>query len=314
MALENLPEPVITRFAPSPTGRMHAGNIFSYLSAWLLTKRVGGTVLLRIEDLDSSRSRAAYADHIKQDFEMLGLLWDGEVMYQSKRWEAYEAAFRALEERGLTYPCFCTRADIHAASAPHAGEQLVYPGTCALLSPEEQSTRLRELQHDGRQPSIRLKVGNETICFEDLLQGQQHFSCADDCGDFVIRRSDGGFAYQLAVVVDDAAQGVNLVVRGADLLSSTPLQIYLQQLLDLEQVHYAHVPLICAADGRRIAKRDHDASLEELLVQYKTPEGVLGHIAFIAGLINKDQALTAQELLESAQLSAIKGVKKITWH
>ncbi len=313
MCSQALQHPVVTRFAPSPTGRMHAGNIFSYLYAWLFTKRHGGKVLLRIEDLDNTRSRASYADQIKQDFEMLGLYWDGEVLIQSQRNEAYTKAFETLKQLGLTYPCFCTRADIHAASAPHAGEQLVYPGTCALLTPSQQSARLQELGQEGRSPSVRIKIGSETIGFHDLLQGEQSYSCKDECGDFVIRRSDGGYAYQLAVVVDDAEQDVNLVVRGADLLASTPMQIYLQQLLGLGQPSYAHVPLICTQDGRRIAKRDHDASLDELLSQYKTIEGVLGHIAYITGLIESDQAMSAQDLLKSAHLSAVEGVRKIPW-
>ena len=314
MALQNLTEAVVTRFAPSPTGRMHAGNIFSYLYAWLYTKQLGGKVLLRIEDLDSSRSRSSYADQIKQDFEMLGLYWDEEVAPQSQRNEVYAEAFQRLENLGLTYPCFCTRADIHAASAPHASEQLVYPGTCAQLTSDQQRDRFRELEQEGRSPSVRIKIGGGTISFRDIIQGDQRFSCADECGDFVIRRSDGGFAYQLAVVVDDAEQGVNLVVRGADLLASTPMQIYLQNLLGLGQPRYAHVPLVCAPDGRRIAKRNQDASLDELLSQYKTVEGVLGHIAFVAGLIEHDYSTSAQELRESAQLSAVKGIKRITWH
>ena len=313
MFSQALKQPVVTRFAPSPTGRMHAGNIFSYLYAWLFAKRLEGRVLLRIEDLDNTRSRASYADQIKRDFEMLGLYWDGEAPCQSQRYDTYTQAFEKLEKLGLTYPCFCTRADIHAASAPHKGEQLVYPGTCALLTPSQRSVRLQELKQEGRSPSTRIRIGAKTIGFHDLVQGEQSFSCADECGDFVIRRSDGGYAYQLAVVVDDADQGVNLVVRGADLLASTPMQIYLQQLLELDQPNYAHVPLICTQDGRRIAKRDLDASLDELLSHYKSVEGVLGHIAFIAGLIDSDQAVSAQDLLKSAQLSAVEGIKKIVW-
>ena len=234
--------PVVGRFAPSPTGRMHAGNIYAALIAWLVAKSQGGHMVLRIEDLDRERSKSVYIDQIQRDFETLGLFWDEGPYFQHDRDEAYAEAFGRLEARGLLYPCFCTRADLHAASAPHRGEKLVYAGTCRHLSDAEVEARWAA----GRTPGWRVAVDSRTIAFEDLVQGTYAQKLDRDCGDFLIRRSDGAFAYQLAVVVDDAAQGVNSVVRGVDLLCSTPQQRYLQDLLGLPHPAYAHVPLLVA--------------------------------------------------------------------
>ncbi|MFR4999028.1 MAG: tRNA glutamyl-Q(34) synthetase GluQRS [Slackia sp.] len=233
--------PVKGRFAPSPTGRMHAGNIFAALMAWLVAKSQGGTVVLRIEDLDKERSKPHFIDAVQRDFEALGLFWDEGPYFQHDRDEAYQAAFDELCGRGLVYPCFCTRADLHAASAPHHGEKLVYPGTCRRLS-EAQKAKRRQT----RPPAYRLIVPDEDFSFRDEIQGEYTQNLERDCGDFLIRRSDGAFAYQLAVVVDDAEQGITSVVRGVDLLCSTPQQIYLQTLLGAEHPAYAHVPLIVA--------------------------------------------------------------------
>ena len=288
------------RFAPSPTGRMHAGNIFAALVAWLVAKSQGGSIVLRIEDLDAERSKPQFIDAVQRDFETLGLTWDEGPYFQHDRAEAYRTAFESLRERGLVYPCFCTRADLHAASAPHRGEKPVYPGTCRNLTPEERALRAQE-----RTPAQRLLVPDESIAFRDLIQGPYEQNLASDCGDFLVRRSDGAFAYQLAVVVDDAAQGITSVVRGVDLLCSTPQQIYLQRLLGLPHPTYAHVPLIVAQLDRRLSKRDHDAAVDALLARFKTPEGVIGHIAGLTGLAPTCDPATPQQLLTTFDAAAL---------
>lgn len=291
---------VIGRFAPSPTGVMHAGNIFAALNSWLLAKSQGGSIVLRIEDLDAERSRAEYADKIMGDFESLGLTWDVGPFYQSDRGEAYAEAYRSLADRGLVYPCYCTRAELNAQSAPHGmGEKAVYGGRCRNLSAEERAELDERLAQQGRGPSSRLMVSDDVIGFHDLYQGPVTQKLDDECGDFIIRRSDGGFAYQLAVVVDDAEQGVNCVARGYDLLVSTPQQIYLQRLLGLDEPSYAHFPLFCAPDGRRLAKRNKDAAYDELLAAYGSPEAVLGHIAYVGQLQEEDAPTTPEQLLSS---------------
>lgn len=289
---------VVGRFAPSPTGIMHAGNVFAALNSWLLAKSQGGKVVLRIEDLDEGRSRKKFADAAMRDFEALGLSWDEGPFYQHDRQEAYMDAFEKLRRAGLTYPCYCTRAEINAQSAPHGmGEKAVYGGRCRRLSPQERIRLEERLASDGRSPSQRLEVPGETVEFDDLYQGRFAQRLDTECGDFVVRRSDGGFAYQLAVVVDDAAQGVNCVARGYDLLVSTPQQIHLQRLLGLDTPQYAHFPLLCAEDGRRLAKRNKDAALDELLAVHGSPEAVLGHVAYIGGLQPEDAPATPEQLL-----------------
>lgn len=285
--------PVVGRFAPSPTGRMHAGNIFAALMAWLIAKSQGGRIVLRIEDLDRQRSRREYIDGVQADFELLGLTWDVGPYFQQGREEAYRAAYQALKDRGLVYPCFCSRADLHAASAPHRGEKLVYPGTCRSLTPEERARRAAD-----KDPAVRIVVPHRAYSLVDQIQGPYRQMLDEECGDFLIRRSDGAFAYQLAVVVDDAEQGVTSVVRGMDLLCSTPQQLYLQDLLGLRHPVYAHVPLLVAEKDRRLSKRDHDASLEALLARFGTPEGVIGHIAWLTGISDEDEPATPEQLLD----------------
>ncbi len=285
--------PVVGRFAPSPTGRMHAGNIFAALMAWLIAKSQGGRIVLRIEDLDRQRSRREYIDGVQADFELLGLTWDVGPYFQQGREEAYRAAYHALKDRGLVYPCFCSRADLHAASAPHRGEKLVYPGTCRSLTPEERARRAAD-----KDPAVRIVVPHRAYSLVDQIQGPYRQMLDEECGDFLIRRSDGAFAYQLAVVVDDAEQGVTSVVRGMDLLCSTPQQLYLQDLLGLRHPVYAHVPLLVAEKDRRLSKRDHDASLEALLARFGTPEGVIGHIAWLTGIRDEDEPATPEQLLD----------------
>ena len=302
-------EKVIGRFAPSPTGRMHAGNIYAALVAWLIAKSQGGEIVLRIEDLDRERSKPEFIDAVQRDFEMLGLTWDHGLFFQHDRDEAYAAAFNSLVERGLVYPCYCTRADLHAASAPHRGEKLVYPGTCRSLSVDERAAR----EASGRKPAMRLIVPDEIISFRDTIQGEYSQNLEFDCGDFLIRRSDQAFAYQLAVVVDDAAQGVNCVVRGVDLLCSTPQQIYLQDLLGLPHPAYGHIPLLVAERDRRLSKRDHDASLDALLARFGSPEAIIGHIAGVVGLASTTEPTTPEQLLSCFSLKNLHGRIQIAW-
>lgn len=290
--------PVVGRFAPSPTGVMHAGNIFAALAGWLIVRSMGGTMVLRIEDLDRERSKAAYADRVQRDFEQLGLWWDAGPFFQQGREEAYRAAFERLADVAPVYPCYCTRADLHAASAPHRGEKLVYPGTCRHLEPEQRARR----EGEGRRAAWRVAVPDASIEMDDLVQGRYRQHLPTECGDFLVRRSDGAFAYQLAVVVDDAAQGVSLVARGVDLLCSTPQQMFLQRALGLPEPRYAHVPLMVAREGRRLSKRDHDAGLDALLERFGTPEGVIGHIAGITGLAEGCDPATPEQLLEGFDL------------
>lgn len=294
-------KPVVGRFAPSPTGRMHAGNVFAALAAWLVAKSQGGRIVLRIEDLDAQRSKPHFADGVQRDFEMLGLTWDEGPYFQHDRVEAYRDAFDRLRARELVYPCFCTRADLHAASAPHQGEKAIYPGTCRGLSPEQRARRAQE-----RPAAQRLAVPDEDVSFFDGVQGPFVQNLARGCGDFIIRRSDGAFAYQLAVVVDDAAQGVNSVVRGVDLLDSTPQQMHLQALLGLPRPSYAHVPLIVApGGGRRLSKRDGDAALDALLQRFKTPAGIIGHIAGMTGLAPTAEPALPEDLLSGFDAKAL---------
>ena len=296
----NASRPVVGRFAPSPTGRMHAGNIYAALSAWLVAKSQGGTIVLRIEDLDRDRSKAEYIIAVQRDFELLGLTWDQGPFFQHDRDEAYLEAFCALERKGLVYPCFCTRADLHAASAPHRGEKFVYPGTCRGLTAEQIAEKSMR-----RASAQRLRVPDDTYSFEDMVQGRYKQNLAHDCGDFLIRRSDQAFAYQLAVVVDDAAQGVTSIVRGVDLLCSTPQQLYLQELLGLDHPRYAHIPLLVAEKNRRLSKRDHDAGIEELLARFKTPEAIIGHIAGICGLAPTCDPATPEQLLATFDVARL---------
>ena len=281
---------------------MHAGNIFAALASWLVVKSQGGRMVLRIEDLDVERSKGQWVDQVQRDLELLGLTWDEGPYFQQGRGDAYRAAFERLERLGDVYPCFCTRADLHAASAPHRGEKLVYPGTCRGLSAGEVAARSVE-----RKPAWRIAVPDRVYGFHDLVQGYYEQNLAHDCGDFVVRRSDGLFAYQLAVVVDDAEQGVNCVVRGMDLLVSTPQQMYLQDLLGAPHPAYAHVPLIVGERDRRLSKRDRDAALDELLADFGTPAGVIGHVACISGLAASDEPATPEDLLADFNLSTLAG-------
>ena len=288
------------RFAPSPSGRIHLGNMLCALLVWLSARQKGGQVLLRIEDLDTARCPKKHADQMCADLHWLGLDWDigPEVggpegsYYQSQRTEIYQTALEKLEKQDLVYPCFCTRAELHAASAPHREDgQVIYAGTCRNLRAEEVEAK-RKL----RSPALRLKVPEEIWSFTDGHMGTYAEHLAADCGDFLLRRSDGMFAYQLAVVVDDAAMGVTEVVRGADLLDSTPRQLYLYHLLGLTPPKFYHFPLLLTSDGRRLSKRNADAGLDSL-AQRLAPEEILGKLAYLAGFNASAEPKTAQALL-----------------
>ena len=292
--------PTVGRFAPSPSGRIHLGNIFCCLLAWLSARQKGGRVVLRIEDLDTARCPRRYAEQMVADLRWLGLTWDEGPeaggphgpYYQSERTARYQAALEQLAAQGLVYPCFCTRAELHAASAPHREDgRAVYPGTCRNLTPVQIEKRQRT-----RAPALRLRVPEEDWGFTDGHLGAYRENLARDCGDFLLRRSDGLFAYQLAVVVDDAAMGVTEVVRGADLLDSTPRQLYLYRLLGLEPPAFFHAPLLLAPDGRRLSKRDADAGLDTLRSRM-TAEELLGKLAYLAGFHPSAAPGTAEELL-----------------
>lgn len=281
---------IVGRFAPSPSGRMHLGNVFAALLAWLSARAAGGEMVLRMEDLDPARCRLEYAEQLKSDLMWLGLTWDREQTPQSRRSGAYAAAFDRLQARGLVYPCYCSRADLHAASAPHAADgRVLYPGTCRDMDGAERAAKTK-------QPAWRLVVPDETFALEDGLQGPFAENLAADCGDFIIRRADGVFAYQLAVVVDDAAGGVTEVVRGRDLLESTPQQLYLYSLLGLRPPVYYHVPLLLAPDGRRLSKRDRDLDLGKLRL-HCTPEQLLGRLSGACGLTETGKPVSAAELV-----------------
>ena len=311
----NAKEGVVGRFAPSPTGRMHAGNIFAALMSWLTAHALGGRIVLRIEDLDIGRSRKDYADQIQRDFEFLGLTWDEGPFYQQGREEAYQAAFEKLADRGLVYPCFCSRADLHSASAPHRGEKLVYAGTCRRLTSEQVAEKAKQ-----KAPAWRLKVdgGKTRYIVDDMIQGRYSQDIVQDCGDYLVKRSDGAFAYQLAVVVDDAAQGVNLVTRGMDLLCSTPQQLYLQDLLGFDHPEYCHVPLVVGQRDRRLSKRDADAGIDQLCAKYGSAEGIIGHIAYVVGLQETDDPRSCDDLLKDFDIESIEQLfvdkVQILWH
>ncbi len=235
--------PSVGRFAPSPTGPLHFGSLVAAIGSFLHVRKKGGQWLVRMEDVDKPREMPGAADSILRTLDRFGLEWDGAVLYQSRRTASYEQALHMLQEKGFVYGCTCTRKEI--AERAHMGlDGPVYPGTCRVKKDGHQSER-----------AWRFIVPAQSVCFADELLGEHCFNMAADMGDFVVRRADGLFAYQLAVVVDDAAQGVTEVVRGADLLLSTPRQLVLQQALGLATPTYLHLPLALNADGEKLSKQ-----------------------------------------------------------
>ncbi len=272
----------VTRLAPSPTGFLHLGNAWSFLWAWLWARSQKGRVLLRMEDIDPARSKPEFASAILEDLAWLGLDFDGDVVWQSARSEIYLEALQRLERAGHTYPCYCTRKELRTlAGAPHIDDTgAPYPGICRMLNTHER----RQKEAEGRRACLRLRCPSHgDIHFIDGIYGQQRFQWDMLGGDFALRRSDGVIAYQIAVVADDAAQGVTHVLRGSDILISTPRQIWLQKLLGFQSVHYAHVPLLLDADGERLAKRHKSLSLRALREQGIHAERIIGLLAALAG-------------------------------
>ena len=276
----------VGRFAPTPSGRMHLGNVFAALIAWLSVRSKNGQMVLRMEDLDTQRTSAEFAQILREDLLWLGLDWDVETDPQSRRSAVYDRYFEKMMDEGLLYPCYCTRSQLHGVNAPHLSDgTYVYPGTC------------RNLQDPpaGRKPAWRVCVPDRVWSFEDRVQGHYELNLATDCGDMVVRRADGVYVYQLAVTVDDGEAGVTEVVRGMDLLSSAPRQMYLQELLGFAHPEYGHVPMLLAPDGRRLSKRDRDLDLGELR-KHMVPEALIGNLAWAAGLTEKYEPVSAREL------------------
>ena len=279
----------VGRFAPTPSGRMHLGNVFSALLAWLSVKSRDGEMVLRMEDLDTQRTSSECAQILRKDLTWLGLTWDRETPAQSQRTETYDRYFDILKEKDLLYPCYCTRSQLHSVNAPHLSDgTYVYPGTCRDLTEAQRAAK-------NRPPAWRVKVPDTLWQVEDKIQGHYECNLATDCGDMVVRRADGVYVYQLAVTVDDGEAGVTEVVRGSDLLSSAPRQMYLQELFGFPHPEYAHVPMLLAPDGRRLSKRDRDMDLGALRLSC-TPEQILGVLAHCAGLLERNEPISSKEL------------------
>ena len=292
---------VIGRFAPTPSGRLHLGNLLCALLAYLSVRKQEGRFLLRIEDLDVPRCPRRLSVQAMEDLRWFGFQWDEEPLWQSERTEIYHEQLKALEKKGLVYPCFCTRAQLHASVAPNLGDtQFVYARTCANLTAEQ-----AQLLSQNRSPAMRLRVPDEVIAFEDGLYGRQAENLEKDCGDFILRRSDGLYGYQLAVVVDDSLSGVNEVVRGRDILSATPRQIYLLRELGYPVPKYIHIPLLMDWEGRRLAKRDRDLDLTALSRRFSVQE-LLGKLAYSAGLLAEERPAAMEELIDSFDWAKVK--------
>ena len=290
---------VVGRFAPTPSGRMHLGNVFAALVAWLSVRSKNGSLVLRMEDLDTQRTSREFAQILRQDLLWLGLDWDKETSPQSQRGEAYQKYFDFLADKGLLYPCYCTRSQLHNVNAPHMSDgTYVYAGTCRNLTEAQRATF-------DRKPAWRVRVPDRIWTVQDLAQGTYQENLATDCGDFVVRRADGVYVYQLAVTVDDGEAGVTEVVRGQDLLGSAPRQMYLQELFGFPHPSYGHVPMLLAPDGRRLSKRDKDLDLGYLR-DHITPEQLLGVLAFSAGLIDQKVPLSARELVSEFSWEKLK--------
>ena len=288
------------RFAPTPSGRMHLGNVFAALIAWLSVRSRDGEMVLRMEDLDTQRTSEEYANLLRQDLNWLGLDYDRETPPQSARSQVYDRYFEQLQEMGLLYPCYCTRSQLHSVNAPHLSDgTYVYPGTCRNLTPAQRAAM-------DRKPAWRVVVPDREWSFTDRVQGAYALNLATECGDMVVRRADGVYVYQLAVTVDDGEAGVTEVVRGMDLLSSAPRQMYLQELFGFPHPEYGHVPMLLAPDGRRLSKRDRDLDLGQLQ-KWVNAETVIGTLAFSAGLIDRQESISAKELATVFQWEKLKG-------
>ena len=290
----------VGRFAPTPSGRMHLGNVFAALLSYLSVKAKDGDWILRMEDLDTLRTKEEYAQLLRDDLRWLGLLWDEETEAQSKRSAVYDRYFELLKEKDLLFPCYCTRSQLHNVNAPHLSDgTYVYAGTCRNLTEEERAAQ-------KRLPSWRVMVPDREYALCDWVQGDYRENLTTDCGDFVVRRADGVYVYQLAVTVDDGESGVTEVVRGWDLLGSAPRQMYLQELFGFEHPSYAHIPMLMAPEGRRLSKRDMDLDMGALRSRLK-PEQLLGVLANAAGLTETADPISASELTAIFDWSKIRG-------
>lgn len=296
------------RLAPSPTGVLHLGNARSFLLAWLDLRARGGEVLLRIEDLDGPRVQTGAEAAAIADLQWLGLDWDAQPVRQSERTALYEAALARLAAQGLAFPCTCTRRDVElAASAPNLGDEgPLYPGTCRGRWPDAASAALVA----GRAPCWRLQVPKPgeragVIEFTDRVRGPVVVDASLELGDFVISKSSGSAAYQLAVVVDDAQQGVTDVLRGDDLLPSAARQILLYRALEFSAPQFAHVPMVLGPDGRRLAKRHGDTSLRKFKADGVRPETIVGWLASVSGLRPRPDPCSARELIADFDLARV---------
>lgn len=288
------------RFAPSPSGRMHLGNAFSSLITWLYIRKNGGKMVMRIEDIDMTRCKKEYADLVKDDLVWLGLDWDEEAPPQSTRSAAYDEALAKLDSLGVLYNCRCSRNDINISSAPHASDgSVIYDGRCRYADESTKRT-IAAAPH-----SVRLAVPKRVITFNDVIYGEYSQNLATECGDFVLKKADGSYAYQLAVVVDDIFCGVDTVVRGCDLLTSTPRQIYLYELLGETPPEYCHIPMLVDDRGRKLSKRDRDADFGYLRQNF-SPRQIVGRLAFMSGLTDRDEPISAAELLQIFDMARIK--------
>ena len=290
----------VGRFAPTPSGRMHLGNVFAALLSWLSPKSRGGDWILRMEDLDTLRTKAEYAELLRDDLRWLGLDWDLETEAQSLRSAVYDRYFEELREKDLLFPCYCTRSQLHNVNAPHLSDgTYVYAGTCRNLTEAQRAEK-------KRLPSWRVMVPDREFALTDLVQGDYRENLLTDCGDFVVRRADGVYVYQLAVTVDDGESGVTEVVRGWDLLGSAPRQMYLQELFGFSHPEYAHIPMLMAPEGRRLSKRDQDLDMGALRNRLK-PEQLIGVLAHAAGLTETAAPISAKELATVFDWSKIQG-------
>jgi glutamyl-tRNA synthetase len=291
----------IGRLAPSPTGAQHVGNARTYLIAWLAARSTRGRIVLRIEDIDSPRVRAGAAEQACADLRWLGLDWDEGPVVQTQRLALYGAAVRQLQSRELVYPCTCSRGDIERmASAPHLEhEGPVYPGTCSARRVVAEATL------GGRAYAWRFRAGTGPVEFLDGFRGPTRLDVSQIGGDFVVGKSSSTPAYQLAVVVDDAASGVTEVIRGDDLVPSTPRQLLLYRALGLVPPRFIHVPLVVGPDGRRLAKRHGDTRLATLREAGVTAEALLGLLAWSCGWSPRPEPVTARDLVPRFRLDTI---------
>jgi glutamyl-Q tRNA(Asp) synthetase len=276
---------VVGRFAPSPTGSLHLGSLVAAVGSWLFARKAGGRWLVRMEDLDTPRVVPGSAEEILEALRRYGLEWDGDVVWQSRRTNLYEDALRQLRARGLVYDCGCSRSDLQRAASAPATAEAIYPGTCRSGLPPGRVAR-----------AVRFRAPDERIAFNDAIHGRMEENIAAETGDFVIKRADGPFAYQLAVVVDDTDQGVTQVVRGGDLLPSTARQIALQRALGLPTPSYAHLPLVVGPDGKKLGKRDAALPLPIL-----DPARVRSTLAISLQILGVEVALASpREMLQEA--------------